>query len=762
MTDEGADQPMGTLPTAAESSAAPRVPGPLRLVAGLTIVGALLPFSGLPPKLVYVFGTAALTALHTWGLVRYRPRPRWLWWLVATCLWVLVVGDVVAVTVDEPVGEAFLAIGYTLGIFAAGALVRLRGERDPGTLIDALLVTAVVGAVLWHVSVAPAVGPDAAFGELVRRIVISVMHLVGLFLVARLLTGGRVSVGLWLFTAGFSLTVLIDIATTTTGQTFLAPTWIAIIIVSRGAFAALTLAPETRELVPRHRADHGPTIRHRMAALTGILGVVLVPVLAVIGLQGRVDLVAYVVLVPLAVVALAVRVWGVLGEHERAREQLVHDAEHDPLTGLANRRSLTRHMEETLETAESPGLAVLYCDLDGFKLVNDRLGHTAGDECLQIISRRLAGILRPGDLLGRIGGDEFVMSCRDVGTPDEAEAIARRVVEAVNQPLVVEDTEVTLHVSVGVRFAKPGVTAERLITDADQAMYTAKRSSIARRGSDADAVHHMRSATIAVHDPLDDAISRDELRLHLQPICRLDTGRLTSVEALVRWQHPSRGLLPPDEFVPMAERTGLIDSLGRWTLIEACRWLAAERARGLGADVAAAVNVSPRQLVGDRLLTDVIEAVEVTGVPPHLLCLEITESVLLADREAARGLFGRLRDLGVRLAIDDFGAGYSSLAALSWLPVDTIKLDRSFTASLHAFGRERAVARAAVMLGRELGLSVVAEGVETRRQWNLLRELGCHEAQGFLLGRPGPTLRVESPGWIPEEAPGRIARQHGG
>ena len=755
MNDERvASQPTTALATG-DGSSVPQAPGPLRLVVALTILGALLPFSGLSPELVYVCGTTALTAMHTYGFVRYRPRPQWLWRLVVICLWVLVAGDYVAVLVAEEAAEAFLALGYTLGIIAAGALIRLRGQREPGTLLDAFIVTAVIGAVLWHVSVAPGMRPDADVGELATRVVISSMHLVGLFFVALLLMSGRVPAGLWLFTAGFSLTVLVDIATTTNGQSYLDPTWVAIIIVSRGAFAAITLAPMTRQLLPRHRRTRTHAPRHRMVALTAILGVVILPALAVLGLEGRIDLVAYAVLVPLAAVVLAVRVWRVLGEHERARAQLAHDAEHDPLTGLANRRSLTRHMKEALENDEGPGLAVLYCDLDGFKQVNDRLGHTAGDECLRIVSRRLAGILRPGDMLGRMGGDEFIMSCRGVGTVEEAEAIARRVVEAVNQPLVVEDTEVALRVSVGVRFAKPGLTADRVITDADAAMYTAKRSATTRSGS-ASLFGRGDAPAIAVHDPLGDAIAREELRLHMQPICRVDTGRLIMVEALVRWQHPVRGLLPPDEFVPLAERTGHIEVLGRWTLREACRWLAGQRAAGLASDVGVAVNISPRQLVGDRLCTDLVEAVEEADVPPNMVCLEITESALFTDRDLALGVLERLRGLGVRLAVDDFGAGYSSLAALSWLPVDTIKLDRSFITSLHGFGRERAVARAAVALGRELGLSVIAEGVETRRQWNLLRELGCSAAQGYLLGRPAPQLAVEPPGWVPEAAPGAV------
>jgi EAL domain-containing protein (putative c-di-GMP-specific phosphodiesterase class I) len=210
----------------------------------------------------------------------------------------------------------------------------------------------------------------------------------------------------------------------------------------------------------------------------------------------------------------------------------------------------------------------------------------------------------------------------------------------------------------------------------------------------------------------------------------------------------------------MAERTNVIERLGQWTLLAACWWLDEfRRGNPAAGDVAVSVNVSPSQLVGDRLLPDVVEAVERTGIPPHLLCLEITESVLLADRDAALAVLKPLQALGVRMAVDDFGAGFSSLAALSWIPVDIIKLDRSFSEGLQNFGRGRSVARAAIALGRELGLSVVAEGVETRHQWDQFRELGCDEAQGFLIGRPGPTLRVGPPGWIPQEASVRSAQQ---
>ena len=418
---------------------------------------------------------------------------------------------------------------------------------------------------------------------------------------------------------------------------------------------------------------------------------------------------------------------------------LAHQASHDPLTGLPNRVQLWETLSKVLEgrRANDPAVALLFFDLDNFKLVNDSLGHDAGDMLLVEISRRLGAAVRQGDLVTRFGGDEFVVLCQGVENEQEAGVIAARLLEALTGPVQLEGTEVRVSASVGVVLADESYNApESLVRDADVAMYQAKGA-----GKDCYAMFDQRVRDDLQHrlrltNDLRRAVDNDEMWLAYQPVVELVTGSVRSVEALLRWSHPEHGEISPADFIPLAEETNLIVTLGAWVLQQACNQLADWR-RTMGADAPryVAVNLSALQLDQATLPEIVEDALRSADLCGDDLCLELTESVLMADPEVSLASLGRLRDLGVRFAIDDFGTGYSSFTYLRRLPVDYLKIDRSFTAGLGLAG-EDAIVAAVVSLAQALGLAAVAEGVETQEQAEELTRMGCAYAQGFYFGRP--------------------------
>jgi len=423
----------------------------------------------------------------------------------------------------------------------------------------------------------------------------------------------------------------------------------------------------------------------------------------------------------------------------RAGDASHHQSLHDPLTGLPNRTLLLDRVEHVLSRAPRSGArpALLFLDLDGFKSVNDRFGHQAGDAVLVEAATRIAAVLRAGDTLARLGGDEFVVLCEDAASESDTHHLAQRVASALQQPFMLPGGAAHLGGSIGVASADAaGEDAETLLRHADAAMYRAKE-----RGGGTVAVFdtvQRRSARerAGFGRDLDAALTRDELRLHFQPIVRLADGGVSCVEALIRWQHPARGLLPAGAFIAMAEESAVIGAIGRWVLAEACRVAAAHRAER--PDLRVAVNVSPPQLTERRFVGDVRTALAETGIDGRALVVEITERSLLSDVDATREVLDALTGLGVGIAIDDFGVGYSSLAYLTRFPVDIVKLDQAFTARLQVDEGAAAIVTAVVGLAHSLGLRVVAEGVEHQRQVEVLRALGCDDAQGFHLGRPTP------------------------
>jgi diguanylate cyclase (GGDEF)-like protein/PAS domain S-box-containing protein len=412
----------------------------------------------------------------------------------------------------------------------------------------------------------------------------------------------------------------------------------------------------------------------------------------------------------------------------------------DSLTGLPNRNMLIAELELAIGRARRNGesFALCFIDLDRFKTINDSLGHAAGDVLLMTIGARLRGLLRESDLVARLGGDEFVALLEGPADAASLSAVARKMLAAVSEPTVIDGRTLWLTGSCGIaRFPDDGEDAAALLKNADAAMYQAKGEGKNTFRYYTAALAAQAAHAFALEADLRGAAERGELVLHYQPKIDLATGRLRGVEALVRWQHPTRGLLPPGDFIALAEESGLIVPIGRWVLDAACRQLRAWSDAGLEAP-RCAVNLSARQFGSESLLDDVRDSLQHSELAADMLEVEITESLLMANPERANLTLNELHALGVHIAIDDFGTGYSSLAYLKRMPAHTVKLDRSFVSGLPADRDDAAITQAVIALSHSLSMQVVAEGVETDAQLDFLRRVGCDQAQGYLIGRPMP------------------------
>ncbi|MGY1703885.1 putative bifunctional diguanylate cyclase/phosphodiesterase [Geodermatophilus sp. SYSU D00697] len=441
----------------------------------------------------------------------------------------------------------------------------------------------------------------------------------------------------------------------------------------------------------------------------------------------------------------------------RVRAERASDwrARHDTLTELPNRAHLHELIDAELQRADRGPVSVLFLDVDGFKTVNDSLGHDAGDDLLRQIAGRLTGSTRAGDTVGRLGGDEFVVLCRDCDTPG-AEALADRCRSSIDRPFDLGGRMVRLGVSIGIATApdpgSPRVRSTDLVRDADLAMYAAKEAGRNRvRLFTADLrTAAQRRATVAAE--LREAVLDDQLVLHYQPVLHLPTGRITGVEALVRWEHPQRGLLPPADFLPIAAQHDLMTPVARWVLRAATRQAAAWARTGL--QLVIGVNISAGHFSTGTLLRDVEDALTESGLPAEQLVVELTESSVAEDAERAAAQFAELRRRGVEVCIDDFGSGYSSLGQLVAIPAGILKIDGSLVTFPEGRRSAAAAAIAAVVaLGRACGMRSLAEGVETAEQLSLAAELGCTSAQGFHIARPMPAAEVVP--WMAERATAR-------
>jgi diguanylate cyclase (GGDEF)-like protein/PAS domain S-box-containing protein len=425
---------------------------------------------------------------------------------------------------------------------------------------------------------------------------------------------------------------------------------------------------------------------------------------------------------------------------KQAETNLQFFASHDPLTNLFNRGMFNQRLQQAIAQAQrfERSLAVLFIDLDGFKRINDTLGHSVGDIVLAEVAGRLRSTLREGDVIARMGGDEFVVLIEEFEGPAQVAEVAKKILETIARPFSLHNQEYTVTASLGVStYPEDGEDVHALLRNADIAMYRAKEQgkNSFRFHSPEMNVHLLER--LSLEASLRRAIERRELKLLYQPKVAFASGQVTGVEALLRWQHPAQGLIGPAEFVPVAEDTGLIHAIGEWILRTACEQIRAWQREGL-AKVRVAVNLSARQFAQDGLVQVVREALHRAGVEPSRLELEIVEGMVIRNPERAARLLAQLRELGVRLTLDDFGTGYSSLGYLMRCPVDGVKIDRSFVQKLPHDPEGTAIARAVVAMAHSLGLYVTAEGVETREQWNALRELGCDEMQGNYFSAPLP------------------------
>ncbi len=447
-----------------------------------------------------------------------------------------------------------------------------------------------------------------------------------------------------------------------------------------------------------------------------------------------------------------------------AEERLHHAATHDALTGLPNRVLFADRLEcaaQRVQRHRTYRFAVLFLDLDNFKIVNDSLGHQAGDRLLIAIAQRLKTIPRRSDSIARLGGDEFAVLAEEIHDADDAIRLACRIHEVFRTPFQIDGHPVFATASIGIALgdAEQGPSSD-LLRDADTAMYHAKAMGPSRHAVFDSAMHAHTVDRLKLESDLRAALERDELRVHYQPIVSLATGRIEGFEALVRWEHPTRGPISPSTFIPIAEETGAILPLGRWVLREACRQMRAWQV-GLPEDSALvmSVNLSARQFAHPEVVEEVDQALSDTGLPPSRLKLEVTESVAMKDAEAAIAVLTRLKGLGIRLSLDDFGTGYSSLSLLHRFPLDTLKIDRSFIHRIDDAGRNSELVRTIGAMAHNLGMDVVAEGIETAVQRAVLHRLGCQYGQGYYFSRPidAPAtqalLAVRAPQYPPAPIP---------
>ncbi|WP_420125532.1 putative bifunctional diguanylate cyclase/phosphodiesterase [Longimicrobium sp.] len=427
-----------------------------------------------------------------------------------------------------------------------------------------------------------------------------------------------------------------------------------------------------------------------------------------------------------------------------------HEGERDPLTGLLSRTAFLRALEEACAGRGEKGcggFAVLFVDLDRFKAINDRLGHAAGDAVLAIVGERLAASVRPTDLVARIGGDEFAALLRGVEREQDALSVVQRIQRLLAEPVTIGDAEMNASASIGVALGGSANSPEGILAMADRAMYQAKTLGAGHHGFSEPGVLEHEAAVLQVEQDLRRAIANNELTLRFQPIVCLESGTLQGLEALVRWNHPERGLLGPQAFLPVAEATGAIVQLDRWVLSAAVRQLKAWENHRVLRGVPVSVNFSGRHVVHSRAVEDVKRALAEAGVAPGRLIIEVTETSFVEDFQTAASVLAALREHGVGICLDDFGTGYSSLGYLRQFGFDRLKIDRTFIQRIGDSAADEAIVRSIVALAEALNLTLTAEGVETVAQRSVLQRLGCHDAQGFLFGRPMDAGQVSA--WKP-------------
>jgi diguanylate cyclase (GGDEF)-like protein len=719
----------------------------------MTLIGELAAGSGVFQTVpITLMGLATVMAILV-GVRSHRPARTWPWLLLAVCTLLSSVGGPF-ISVGGPVaviGQAATIAGATFGFI--GFIMLIRGRipgGDRAALLDAAILASGTGILIWAFGFAP-YAVAARQGSIVA-VTVFYPTIIALAMVGRMwFLGGahrpatRLIV---LVVVASNVIIILDMigGGETTGVLAVAAviaTFAELYLLGAAALhPAMAVIPETQEV------DLRPIGRRRIAAL--LVALLINPATLAIQTSGGrdVDTAPYLiggVLIGLLVIARLSDALRQLGEshHERGvlMGQLGRQALYDGLTGLPNRTFFNDRLvaEFADRSAERP-LAVLLIDLDEFKAVNDTYGHEAGDNLLIAVGKRLRGAIRGGDMAARLGGDEFVIALPACVNSSVPVHVAERVLAAFGKPFEIGGHLVMVRVSVGVAVARPDdETADDLVRNADLAMYLAKKHGKARieifdQSMQVDAVTQLQRQT-----DLAAGIANGELRLHYQPVVDMLTGRSIGYEALVRWFHDGK-LVPPLEFIPLAESSGLIGPLTDWVVVEACQTVATWGSPGDRPWVS--VNLPSSQLIRDDIVAFLGTALEASGLSPDRLVIELTESSLL-EIDVARPAIERLNAVGVRLAIDDFGTGYSALSYLANLPIDILKIDRSFVVALEESGPEEAIAMAIIALSKRLGITTIGEGVETATQLELLGALGCDLGQGYFLGRPaeGEDLR---------------------
>jgi diguanylate cyclase (GGDEF)-like protein len=713
------------------------------------LVAHVTGFLGSAADLTFVvFGLGALAATGT-SIIRFRPNLRWPWLVIGAGLLVWLVGGAARAALSTTgnltasrslVPDMISLPGYLLfGIGLSGiAAARRRGQSgDLDTFLDACVAALAALALAWVYLINPALQHHPA--PVPVRAVLAAYPAMSVFIVgavARIAfspSTRRVPAFMFLLVAmsfllgGDVLYMFAEAGAVRLPQSLLDAPYLVSYLLFTGCVLHPTMAQLTR---PVTSVEAVPG-RGRL----NIVSLALIVPPAVLTTRGRATIADRAVLTSVVVMLTVATVWRIrraLRSHAQSEARLAHQASHDALTGLPNQHALRTRRVPLADTA------LLFVDIDRFKLVNDTYGHSVGDELLMAVASRLVSTLGPDDMVVRAGGDEFLVLLSGIEARSDVLEVAELVRLSFAAPMQLSVAEVYSSASVGVAFGTPGMAIEHLIRDADTAMYEAKDA-----GRDAVAVfdasmRHRVSERLELEHDLRNALERGELHLAYQPVVRYPAGPVDSVEVLLRWRHPERGELGPDSFIPVAEESGVIVTIGHWVLDQACRTLAEWRATVPGAGhLQVAVNVSARQLRDPELLTRVRRALAENSLPPDALCLELTESLLIDDPEAATALLTSLREIGVRLAIDDFGTGYSSLAYLKRFPVHVVKIDRSFvTDMVSPDTSDESLVAAIIAMAGALGLATVAEGVETVEQETRLVDLGCDAGQGFLYCRP--------------------------
>ena len=692
----------------------------------------------------------AVAAIAAWRL----PNNRGAWLLIVVGQMCFLVGDIswtliahVWYTEAYPnVGDIFYVGGYVpiaLGLTMLWSAQRER--RDLGGVIDGLIVAVGSGVLLWVFLIGPAVF-DTSVG--IPERVINTAYTAGDLLLiamgAQLAVRLRKSAPTWML-AGALLALLgadlwyaylASYGEYLPGHPVDALWWMSYVLVG-----GLVVNARVGEISTPIAEISWPRLTATRIAVLSIVTVAAPLTIAARAVWGAsLELPALlggsIVLFALVVVRLVL----VAMQLESSRGALVHEATHDALTGLGNRTLYGSRVREALLATPTTGArtAVLCIDLDDFKMVNDSLGHAAGDRLLQVVGERLRAVVRRDDSVARLGGDEFAILLESEST-DAAIEIANRALAEIRRPLVL-DQDLTVYpgASIGIAFGDSNDSVEDLLRDADTAMYLAKSNGKARWEIFQQGMRQTVMERLEMRGELTHALERNELTLHYQPIIEVSTGRISGFEALVRWEHPTRGRIEPGRFIGLAEETGLIVPMGRWILNEACAQVQRLDPSDDGKTIA--VNVSVVQLRSSDLVDDVQTVLRSTGLAPHRLLVELTESVMIHDFEEAAETLTRLRALGVRIALDDFGTGYTSLRQLRSLPVDVVKLDQSFITT--TMEHDVNLLNSLITMANSLGLQTVGEGIEGREQLALLESLSCGYAQGHLFSRPVPIEQI--------------------